>query len=101
MTFLRSRRRSSRSSVRASTRRWRRPPRAPVRSIQAVPRPRLLLLPVFILLGAAAPADAATTVRQASGAPPAAIQSAIDQFRADLGQDNQADDPAESGRREI
>jgi hypothetical protein len=66
-----------------------------------VPRPRLLLLPVFILLGAAAPADAATTVRQASGATPAAIQSTIDQFRADLGQDNQTDDPAESGRREI
>jgi hypothetical protein len=66
-----------------------------------VPRPRLLLLPVLTLLGAAAPADAAITVRQASGATPAAIQSAVDQFRADLGPDNDANDPAQSGRREI
>jgi hypothetical protein len=66
-----------------------------------VPRPRLLLLPALILLGAAAPADAATTVRQASGATPAAIQSAVDQFRADLGQDNGTGAPEQAGRREI
>jgi hypothetical protein len=87
--------------VRASTRRWQRPPRAPVRSIQAVPRPRLLILAVVILLGAAAPADAATTVRQASGATPAAIQTVVNQFRADLGPDNGTNGAEQSGRREI
>jgi hypothetical protein len=67
-----------------------------------VPRPRLLLPFALILAaGAAAPADAATTVRLASGATPAAIQSAVTQFRSDLGPDNDADDPAQNGRREI
>jgi hypothetical protein len=66
-----------------------------------VPRPRLPLLTVLVLLGAAAPAHAATTVRQASGSTPAAIQSAVDQFRADLGSDNGAAAPEQSGRREI
>jgi len=88
--------------VRANTRTWQPPHRGPARSIRAVPRPRLLLLlSVFIVLGAAAPAGAATTVRQASGPNPAAIQAAIDQFRADLGTNNGGDDPAQSGRREI
>jgi hypothetical protein len=66
-----------------------------------VPRPRLLLLPVLILLGAAAQADAATVVRQASGSSPAAIQTVVNQFRDDLGPDNGTDDPASTGRREI
>jgi hypothetical protein len=66
-----------------------------------VPRPRLLLLTALIALGAAAPADAAVTVRQASGATPAAIQNAVTQFRTDLGQDNDAQEPAQDGRREI
>jgi hypothetical protein len=66
-----------------------------------VPRPRLLLLPVLILLGAAAPADAAITVRQASGPGPASIEAAVDLFRADLGPANASDPPAGSGRREI
>jgi hypothetical protein len=66
-----------------------------------VPRPRrLLLLTALATLAAAAPADAAITVRQASGPAPASIQAAVDQFRTDLGQLN-ADGPAESGRREI
>ena len=66
-----------------------------------MPRPRLLLLAVLIVLVAAGPADAATVVRQASGATPAAIQTAVDQFRADLGADNGSSLPAQSGRREI
>jgi hypothetical protein len=65
-----------------------------------VPRPRLLLLPLFVALGAAAPAAAATTVRQASGPNIAAIKPTVDQFRADLGSAN-SDGPAEAGRREI
>jgi hypothetical protein len=66
-----------------------------------VPRPRLLLLPVLILLGAAAPADAAITVRQAAGASPVSIQAAVDQFRDDLGPSNDSFPAGESGRREI
>jgi hypothetical protein len=66
-----------------------------------VPRPRLLLLPIAVLLaGAAAPAQGATTIRQAAGANPAAIQSAVDQFRADLGARNTGA-AATAGRREI
>jgi hypothetical protein len=65
-----------------------------------VPRPRLLLLPLLMLLGAAAPADAALTVRQASGPNAAAIKPTVDQFRADLGMPN-SDGPAAAGRREI
>ncbi len=62
---------------------------------------RPLLLAVLTALAFAAPAHAATTVRQASGAGPAAIQTAVDQFRADLGADNDSFGPAEDGRREI
>src|SRR4051812_43745686 len=121
MTFLRSRRRSSRSSVRASTRKW--PPphrgqarrrnadcalgaRRPARTIRAVPLPRRLLLLASLVLAAtatatAAPAGAAVTVRQASGTTPAAIQTAVDQFRTDLGPNNETGGPALDGRREI
>jgi hypothetical protein len=69
-----------------------------------VPRSRLPLLPVLAVLasaGAAAPAHAATTVRQASGQNIAAIQATVDQFRADLGPSNDSDPPAAAGRREI
>src|SRR3954471_11898026 len=73
MTSRRSPTRSSRSSARASTRRWRPRRRAPVRSLHAVTRPRPLLLALSIaLLGAAAPADAAT-------------YTDLDQFRAAAG----------------
>jgi hypothetical protein len=66
-----------------------------------VSRPRLLLLPLAVLLaGAAAPAQGATTVRQAAGSGPAAIQSAVDQFRADLGAPNTGG-AAAGGRRDI
>ena len=68
-----------------------------------MPRPRLLLLPLTLLLagtGAAAPAQGATTVRQAAGTGPAAIQAAVDQFRADLGPLNTGGG-AGAGRREI
>lgn len=60
----------------------------------------LLLAVLAASATAAAPADAAMTVRQASGPTPASIQAAVDQFRADLGPVN-ADGPAQSGRREI
>jgi hypothetical protein len=50
---------------------------------------------------AAGPAHAAVIVRQAQGPNAAAIQPAIDQFRADLGPSNDSDPPATSGRREI
>jgi len=68
-------------------------------------RTRRLLLPLAAslatLAATTAPAGAAVTIRQASGPTPASIQAAVDQFRADLGQDNDSFGPAESGRREI
>lgn len=58
-----------------------------------MPRPRLLLPLVVILLGAAAPAHGATVVRSDSGSDAAAIQDTVATFRADLG--------TSSERREI
>jgi hypothetical protein len=66
-----------------------------------VPRPRLLLPLVLFLLGAAAPAHAATVVRSEAGADAASIQDTVDLYRADLGANNGVTPPAASGRREI
>src|SRR6476469_6813252 len=85
MTFPRLRTRSSRSSVRASIRKWRLPPREPARNIGVVPRPRLLLPLAIFLLGAVAPAHAATIVRSEGGPDAATIKDTVDAFRADLG----------------
>ena len=62
----------------------------------------ILLLGVAAALGVAAPASAAPVLRVAAGANGAAIQSAVDQFRTDLGGgDNGTGGAFLSGRREI
>ena len=54
-------------------------------------------------LAMAAPAAAGPVVREAAGAGPAAIQAAVDQFRADMGGVNNGNTPGSQlgGRREI
>lgn len=58
---------------------------------------------VVVALGLAAPAIGQPLVREAAGASPAAIQSAVDAFRADLGGANNGNTPGSqpNGRREI
>jgi hypothetical protein len=52
-------------------------------------------------LASASSASAAPVVRQATGAATTDIQGAVDQFRADLGNNNAGGPPAASGRRQI
>jgi hypothetical protein len=62
----------------------------------------ILILGAAAALGIAAPASAAPVLRVAAGANAAAIQSAVDQFRADLGGgDNGTGGAFLGGRREI
>ena len=63
---------------------------------------RTLALSLLFLLTSAATAEAAPVVRSAAGANAAAIQAAVDSFRADLGPLNPNDGSAHgTGRREI
>ena len=63
---------------------------------------RCLALTLALLAACAATAQAAPVVRSAAGANAAAIQSAVDTFRADLGTLNPADGTSPgTGRREI
>ena len=63
---------------------------------------RLLIFNIVILIILAISASAQAVVRQASGADPASIQAAVDQFRADLGQLNpNVRQTFSTGRREI
>jgi hypothetical protein len=63
---------------------------------------RILILTSLVLFGLSKLAVAAPVVRNAAGANPAAIQAAVDQFRADLGGANNGNGNSfTSGRREI
>lgn len=60
-----------------------------------------IIVTIFIFFAFAAIASAQAVVRAASGANPASIQAAVDQFRADLGQNNGVGGSFVKGRREI